>query len=430
MESPADLDNHGADWDDESHLPGHQDVSIASGKGSWITQTSGRTLLDAGSGHSCVNLGYANEELIEAAAESYRRLAYCSPEHRCRSVSMLSAVLSNRLGGSYRLRYAATGGGANEMAIDIARRHWLHCGKPGKRAILALDRSYHGSTGLASFASGPGILQSAQADRSPEFRHVAGARDPVDGASRSLSTILEGIETGIAAIGPDGIAAFIVEPLAFAGGVILPPAGFLEALSDLCRRRDILLIVDEIITGFGRSGRWFGLQWADTVRPDIVTMGKGITSAYFPLAAIAVSPRIYETFLAPGNAMTGLITMAGHPVGCDIALKVMEIMDRDDLVGRVRDNAQTHLSALLRLKTAATVRDVRGLGHMWGVEFRQTAPGEGAAMARAVVDLCLGAGLLLLQADNLIRINPPLTTTKEDIRFLVDTLIASIGAAG
>ena len=145
-------------WDDESHHPDHNDVFIVSGEGSWITDKSGRRLLDAASGHSCVNLGYANEELIEVAAQSYRRLAYCSPEHRCQSVAALSARLSDRLGGDYRLRYATTGGGANELAIEIARRHWLHVGEPRKRNIIALDRSYHGSTGMASFASGPNIL--------------------------------------------------------------------------------------------------------------------------------------------------------------------------------------------------------------------------------------------------------------------------------
>ena len=119
-------------WDDESHHPDHQDFFIVSGEGCWITDKSGRRLLDAASGHSCVNLGYANEELIEVAAQSYRRLAYCSPEHRCQSVAALSARLSDRLGGDYRLRYATTGGGANELAIEIARRHWLHVGDPGR----------------------------------------------------------------------------------------------------------------------------------------------------------------------------------------------------------------------------------------------------------------------------------------------------------
>ncbi|GLK84248.1 aminotransferase family protein [Ancylobacter defluvii] len=413
-------------WNDEALLPDHAELSVLSGAGAWITTEAGQRLLDAASGHSCVNLGYANAELIEAAAQSYRRLAYCSPEHRCRPVTELSGKLNQLLGGGYRLRYAATGGGANELAIEIARRYWLHLGQPSRRNILALDRSYHGSTGTASFASGPGILQSPHIDRSPEFLHAASARDVIHGTSRDLSTLQQGLEARIAAAGPETVAAIIVEPVAFAGGVVVPPPGFLEMVAAFARRHGILLIVDEVITGFGRSGRWFGFQHADNVRPDIVTMGKGITSAYFPLAAAAVSEPIYTTFLQPGNAMSKVITMAGHPVGCDVALKVIEIMQRDGLVERVRRNEERHLSRLRRLIELPSVRDVRGLGHMWGLEFDGSYAGRGTESAGDVECRCLAAGLLVLRANNMIRINPPLTATDEDIAFVVETLDAAV----
>ncbi|MDQ0469935.1 aminotransferase family protein [Labrys wisconsinensis] len=415
-----------ADWDDEVPISDHDRLDVVSGAGCWIVDGEQRRLFDAGSGHSCVNLGYANEALIEAAARSYRRLAYCSPEHRCRPVLDLSARLSQLLGGGYRLRYAATGGGANELAIEIARRFWLHHGRPGKRLILALDRGYHGSTGSASFASGPGVLQSPLVDRSPEVQHVAAARNPADGTARSLAALQDGLEARIAVAGPDRIAAVLVEPVAFAGGVIVPPAGFLEMLAGLCRRHAILLIVDEVITGFGRSGRWFAFQHAEGVRPDIVTMGKGITSAYFPLSAAAVSEPIHETFRTPGNAMSKVITMAGHPVGCDVALEVIAIMERDGLVERVARNAERHLSKLAALRDVPALRDVRGLGHMWGLEF--TGPGDGAAAARAIAERCFAAGVLVLHADNVIRINPPLVATEGEIAFLVETLSAAVRA--
>jgi adenosylmethionine-8-amino-7-oxononanoate aminotransferase len=162
--------------------------AIASAEGCWLTEASGRRLFDAGSGHSCVNLGYAHEELITAAADSFRRLAYCSPDHRSAPVVALADALSARLGGGYRVRYAATGGGANELAIEIARRFWHHQGRPGKRRIIAFDRAYHGSTGAASYASGPGILQSPLADRSDEVMHVAGARVSSSPRARPATT--------------------------------------------------------------------------------------------------------------------------------------------------------------------------------------------------------------------------------------------------
>ena len=165
-------------WDDESHHPDHRDIFIVSGEGCWITDKSGRRLLDAASGHSCVNLGYANEELIEVAAQSYRRLAYCSPEHRCQSVAALSARLSDRLGGDYRLRYATTGGGANELAIEIARRHWLHVGRAQEekhhRSGSELSRvNRHGElrkrpqhSAVASHGPQPGISTCGRCARS------------------------------------------------------------------------------------------------------------------------------------------------------------------------------------------------------------------------------------------------------------------------
>jgi adenosylmethionine-8-amino-7-oxononanoate aminotransferase len=418
-------------WSDEGHRFDYEQLDIVAAAGSWITDQQQRRLLDAASGHSCVNLGYAHEELIEAAQQSWRKLAYCSPEHRCRPVVDLAAKLDQLLGGGYRIRYAATGGGANELAIEIARRYWRHKGMPGKRNVIAFDRSYHGSTGSASFASGPGILQSPLADRSPEFLHVAGARNTVEGRSRDLAALREGLETEIAAVGSRSIAAIIVEPVAFAGGVIVPPSGFLEMLAQLGQQHGILLIVDEIITGFGRCGTWFGFQRAHQVRPDIVTMAKGITSAYFPLSAVAVSSHIFETFLVPGNAMNKLITMAGHPVGCDIALKVIEIMERDGLVERVRHNAERRLSRLSTLGGLPGIRDVRGLGHMWGLEFAGANGdgGGGAVMASEVASRCFDAGLLILQADNMIRINPPLVVNDSEIDFIVETLISAVRAA-
>lgn len=428
MDHPQAHESDVALWDDESHLPDFEDISVASASGVFLTERSGRRLLDAASGHSCVNLGYANGELIATAAESYRRLAYCSPEHRCEPVAALAQKLSDRLGGGYRLRFATNGGGANELAIEIARRHWLNLGRPQKRAVIALDRAYHGSTGLASFASGPGVLQSPLAERGGEFSHVVSARDPATGLSRDLPRLRHALQERIAKLGADRTAAVMVEPLAFAGGVVVPPDGFLEMVAEVCRSADILLIVDEVITGFGRSGSFFAFQQAKGVRPDIVTMGKGITSAYFPLAAAAVDEAIYRSFLQPGHAMAKLITMAGHPVGCDIALKVIEIMERDGLVERVKRN-ESRLAGLRALTRLPFVRDVRGRGHMWGIEFDDAGPRSGAELARQVSDRCLDQGLLVLRAQSMIRLNPPLVIAPDELDFVVATLSAAVEAA-
>ena len=154
-----------------------------------------------------------------------------------------------------------------------------------------------------------------------------------------------------------------------------------------------------------------------------------MTSAYFPLSAVAVASHIFETFLVPGNAMNQLITMAAHPVGCDIALKVIEIMERDGLVDRVRHNAERHLSKLSTLGRLPGVRDVRGLGHMWGLELAGADGDDGSTLARDVAGRCFDAGLLVLQAGNMIRINPPLVASDAEMAFIVETLIAAVTAA-
>lgn len=186
-----------ATWDDEDHRPPHQDVTVLSGSGCWLVEESGRRLLDAGSGHSCVNLGYANPELMEAAAESYRRLAYCSLEHHCRPVMALSETLSALLGNGYRIRYAATGGGANELAIEIARRFWRHQGRgatllpgrtrrrqpdPGQKASLCHCGSHH----TVPARNGQKVGQARRSGRSCFLPPALEGRDSHVGGQASL----------------------------------------------------------------------------------------------------------------------------------------------------------------------------------------------------------------------------------------------------
>lgn len=257
---------------------------------------------------------------------------------------------------------------------------------------------------------------------------VQGPRDLATGQNRSLSELRAGLIQAIEGAGPESVAAFIVEPVCFAGGMVIPPEGYLEMVAAVCRHFDVLTIVDEIITGFGRSGRWFCFQHSSGFVPDIVTLGKGITSAYYPLSAVAVQAAIYASFATVGNALSKVITMAGHPVGCDIALKNIAIMERDDLVGRVARNAEA-LSRLGTLRDVCGVRDVRGLGHMWGIEFAGVGPDPFAArcaLAEAVRSACLSKGLIILRIENVLRLNPPLTITPDEVAFVVDTVVDAV----
>ena len=424
MELAAEEERPAAFWDDESHRPGHQDIFVSPPReaGSPRPRAAGcstppRAIAASISAMPMRSSSRPPPKAIDAWPIARRSIGAA----RSRPVGGAERAL----GGGYRLRYAATGGGATSWrskspagtgASGPARKagghrvrsqlSWLH--RPGELR----QRSRHP-------AIAPGRPQ-------PGVRHVAGARDPVVGISRDLATLRAVLESPIGSLGPTRL------PRHRRAGRLRrrchrPASRLSRGGLELCRQNEILLIVDEVITGFGRSGAWFAFQRADGVRPDIVTMGKGITSAYFPLAAAAVAQDIHATFLAPGNAMSKIITMAGHPVGCDIALKVIEIMERDDLVGRVRQNEASICRACSRSFTAPAVRDVRGLGHMWGLEFGEGRPATGP-QRRAGCGPMPEAGLLVLRADNMIRINPPLTATDEEMGFIAETLSCAAGA--
>jgi adenosylmethionine-8-amino-7-oxononanoate aminotransferase len=415
----------GAIWNDPSFDSDNEQILAQRGVGHWLYDSHGRRFFEGVSGHSCLNLGYDNDELVAAATEGFRKLSYCSPEHLSQPILDLSDALDQLLGGGYVTKYAATGGGANELAIEIARRHWIHNGQPGKRKIISLDRAYHGSSGYSGFASSFTFSQSHHVERDPEFITVHGARDVEHGLTRDLESLRAELLGLIDHVGAEMIAAIIIEPIGFAGGVIIPPDGYLTMIAEICGPRQILVVVDEIITGFGRSGEWFAHQREKDFRPDLVTVGKGITGGYFPLTGVAVKSEIYEGFLVPRQGLSKVITLAGHPVGCEIALKNIEIMKRDRLIERVRINADFLRAQLSPLGETEGVRDVRGVGHMWGLEFAGKGPSAfqaGRDMATKVESECRSRGLIVLSHDNVTRINPPLSASNDELGFIVDTL--------
>ncbi len=399
---------------------------VTGGRGGWLTVEGEEPAYEAVSGHSCLNLGHAHPELLEVAGSALARLSYCSPEEASVESLALSRMLSDRLGGGYMVKYALSGASANEVALSIARGYWIASGRPGKRICLALDRSYHGQIGAATeltgFAAFKGASRSGEA---PEVVHVASAHDPATGTARPLDALCAQLEHDIATVGADRIACLFAEPVNFAGGVVVPPEGYLAALREICTRHEILLVVDEIITGFGRTGEWFGFQ-QEGIRPDIVTMAKGLTAGYFPLGAVAADRQVYETLSQSAYPLRKVITMAGHPVGCSIAVKALEIVERDGLIDAVKDNAAAIHAALQALSGAWIVKAIRGKGHLWGIEFAQCGPRSAREIAEQVSGSCKARHCIVAAADGIIRINPPLNMSAVERGQMISALYDAV----
>jgi|SRR5690625_1269931 len=404
------------------------------GEGAWTTDVYGKRYFESISVHSCLNLGYGNEELIEAATEQMKKLTYYTPSQLQVPAIELAAKLSELYKGDYSTFFTTSGSEANEVAIKIARQYHIQNSNPGKYKFISHYNGYHGGTlGVQNASATPFFKSDFPGMGSPGFIHVLPPNDyrsPSGDKSRSTEyNTAKHIEEIIRHEDPETIAGILVEPVLFAGGCFVPSSEYLQLLSDICKKYNILLIVDEVVTGFGRTGKWFGYMLSGGVQPDIITTAKGLASAYIPLAATSVNEKIYATFKKEGNRFKHFSTMGSHPVGCAVALKNIEIMERDGLVDRVSQLSETILSKLHELISLNIVGDVRGVGFMYGIELvenKETKEPLNDATMSKIASICEDKGLLIATDENVIRINPPLVSTENDLHFLVNTLITTI----
>jgi taurine-pyruvate aminotransferase len=413
---------------------------IAEGDGAWVTDVGGKRYLDGLSGQWCVNVGYGRADLAEVAAEQLKRLAFHPLTRSHPPAIELSERLDGLLGGDRACLYANSGSEANEVAFKLARQYHQQRGEPQRFKIIARYRAYHGSTLGALSATGQALRRYAYEPLAPGFLHVA----PPDPYRRPPGTDIE--EYGLACAAdlertiefelPETVAAVIMEPIITGGGILIPPDSYLPAVKEACERHGVLLIVDEVICGFGRTGSWFGHDRYG-VRPDIVTMAKGITSAYIPLAATVVSDEVFSAFPADGGVerLRHINTFGGHPAGCAVAVKNIDILEDEGMIER---SATVGAELLARLQDALgghpAVGEVRGRGLLIGIEVvadHATREPSGPTAA-AIVKAAQGRGLLLGRnadtaagLDNVVAIAPPLCVTEEDVHHIVNVMTES-----
>ncbi len=419
------------------HPKSHIDpLVVESGQGVWLRTTDGQEILDGMAGLWNVNAGYGNEELARAAYDQMKQMAFTS--NFAGMTNLPSIQLADKLAGfayeGLNTTFFASGGSeANDSAFKTARYYWKRKGKPEKTKIIARKGAYHGVTLYATFATGLEKYHTMFGPAVPGFVHIAapnpyrfdGTLQPGESIGQAAARLLE---EAIQCEGPETIAAFIAEPVMGVGGVIVPPADYFPLVRQICDKHEILLIADEVITGFGRTGEWFALKhW--NIRPDILSFAKAITSGYAQLGGIQISDEIRESIesASEGEAWMHGYTYSGHAMACAVGLKNLEIMERDNYLARARELGKRLLDGLSTLKEFPFVGDVRGLGLVCGVEIvsnKETKTADPATAMR-IFKAAQAHGLRSRPLGATLAFAPPLVISEAE----VDEIVKRLGAA-
>ena len=420
-------------------VPAGVPFAIDRAEGAYLITPSGQRILDAGGGAIVMNIGHGRREVAEVAAREMERLTYVIPPFQTESrTRLVDRLVKNWLPpGMTRATFTSGGSESVETALRLARQHHVAAGRTERWKVIGLDISYHGvSLGALSVGNHVGRRTGFEPilipyPKAPAPYHVLGVEpgpDPVDA-----------LEQVILEEGPETVAAFIAEPVVgSSGGVMLPPEDYWWRVLEVCHRHGVLVIADEVMTGFGRTGKKFGVdQWS--VVPDIMVGGKGLAGGYAPMGGLYATEEVVAPLAAKREDLM-FYTFAGHPASCAVADKVLEIMEREDLVARAERMGGVLRSRLdEEIGPLEHVGEVRGLGLMLGIELvknRETMerfPAE-AKMASRVMAEGLKRGVFFYPggsgpARDVVMLGPPFIINGEDIDTLVGVLAESIAAA-
>jgi len=414
------------------HKQLHEEHSriIVRGEGVHLWDSEGNRILDGMAGLWCTAVGYGRSELADAAAAQMRELPYYNAFFKTATVPAieLSARLAKLVGGSLRhVFYATSGSEAVDTIIRLVRHYWSLAGKPAKRTVISRKWGYHGSTIAGASAGGMSDMHR-QAGDLPGFAQVqppywymyGGDMSPDEFGVMAARTL----EAKILELGPENVGAFIGEPIQGAGGVIIPPESYWPEVQRICRRYDILLVADEVICGFGRTGEWFGSH-AYGIEPDLMSLAKGITSGYVPLSAVMIGDRVADLLIDQGGEFFHGFTYSGHPVSCAVALANLDIIERENLVERARTQGARLLSALREaLGDHPLVGEIRGKGLIGAIELvqdkakRQFYPSD-AGVGMICRNHCFASGLIMRAVRDSMVFAPPLVIGDGDIEEFV-----------
>lgn len=429
-----------ADWALIRELGGSRIITRA--EGSIIHDGDGHALLDAMAGLWCVQVGYGRTELADAAHEQMLELPYYNSFFKTAAppTVKLAAKVANLLGPPLdHVFFNSSGSEAIDTLIRLIRYYWQVRGQPRRNIIIGRVNGYHGSTIAGASLGGMKAMHDQGGPWLEGIEHVMQpyhfgegfAEAPDDFAARAA----DAVEERILEVGPENVAAFVGEPVQGAGGVIIPPTDYWPRVEAICRKYGILLACDEVICGFGRLGEWFGFQHFG-VKPDLVTMAKGLSSGYLPISAVGVADHVVEAIRGAHADFVHGYTYSGHPTCAAVALKNLEIIEREDLVRRTREDAGPYLArALLRLESHPLVGQTRSLGLIGAVEIVAEkgtnkrfggAPGKAGPIVR---DLCIDNGLMIRAVRDTLVMSPPLIISHAEIDRLTATIEKALNLA-
>ncbi|MBP2239843.1 adenosylmethionine-8-amino-7-oxononanoate aminotransferase [Cytobacillus eiseniae] len=413
-------------------------------EGSWVTDHHGKRYLDAMSGLWCVNVGYGRKELAEAAYDQLKEMAYFPLTQSHTPAIKLAEKLNEMLGEEYVIFFSNSGSEANETAFKLVRQYHQQKGEHSRYKFISRYRAYHGNSMGSLAATGQAQRKYKYEPLAPGFIHVAPpdsyrAPERADCKPAELHSVKD-IDRVMTWELSETIAGVIMEPIITGGGVIVPPDGYMAGVKEVCEKHGALLIVDEVICGFGRTGKPFGFMNYG-VKPDIITMAKGITSAYLPLSATAVRKEIYEAFKGTDeyDYFRHINTFGGNPAACALALKNLEIMEQENLNER-----SAKLGEYLKQSLSAALDDhpfvgnVRGKGLLVGIELVSDTATKNpleVTLVNKVIAGCKQKGLIIGKNgatvagyNNVLTLAPPLNIEEKDLEFLINTLVEELQA--
>lgn len=413
---------------------------IVSGSGSTLTAADGRQYLDAMAGLWCVNVGYGDATIAEAIHQQALTLPYY---HSFSSMATdQPALLADRIIeltgdlGMSKVFFGSSGSDANDTQVKLVWHYNNLLGRPQKKKIIARRRGYHGVTIASASLTGLPAMHAQFDLPLPQVRHVTPPyslweRQPGEDDAAFVARLADELDALIVAEGPETVAAFIAEPVQAAGGVLPPPAGYFPAIQAVLRKHDVLLIADEVVSGFGRLGGWFGSQVLG-IEPDLMTIAKGVTSAYVPLSGCVVSEQVWKVLAQDGGVFQHGYTYSSHPLAAAAALANLDVIEQQGLVAQAAARGERLRAGLNEaFGDHELVGEVRGIGLVAALEFVASKGDDAAlptrldpalAVGARITRACLDRGLITraLPAADTISFSPPFTISEDEI----DTAIA------
>ena len=454
MNKPATTHNRTADWqaiDARHHLQPFTNYTelhaqgvrvMTRAEGVYIWDSEGNRLLDGMAGLWCVNVGYGRRELEQAAAEQIKTLPYYNTFFQTThppAVELSEILAEVTPKGLNHVFFVNSGSEANDTVLRAVRRYWEVKQRPGKSIIISRHNAYHGSTMAAASLGGMKAMHEQGGLPIPGVEHI---RQPYwYGEGESMTREAFGLvaaaalEERIEQLGADNVAAFIGEPIQGAGGVIVPPASYWPEIERICRAHDVLLVSDEVICGFGRTGRWFGCETLGFT-PDVMAMAKGLSSGYLPIGGVMLSDEVAGTLIESDSEFQHGFTYSGHPVCCAVALANVRLMRDEGLVTRVGDDIGPYFQERLReLEALPIVGEVRGHGLIAGIQLAKdkatrTRFDNRSEVSGKVKAYAMENGLMMRATDDSMVLSPPLTISREEVDELVGAAADALARVG